>query len=158
MIVTQQLGSAKLSVDGVSVDQLGYVLDVLKDTRGNAVLVTTDVLAGDLTPEQRDQIAALHSDTDPLDDAYTGPLDNMFAINGDAAQVTGSGRVTDHLEVVDLDDDDALARIAFDAYAAVTGRTHTFDDNVYKDGWRAAAAAVRAATLLQQANRAVADA
>jgi len=62
-----------------------------------------------------------------------------------------------HLEAIDLDDDDAFPRIAFDAYAAVTGQTHTFDDNVYKDGWRAAAAAVRAATLLQQANRATAD-
>jgi hypothetical protein len=151
MIVT------KLSVDGVSADQLSYVLDVLKDTQGNTVLVTTQG-APDLTPEQRDQIAALHSDTDPLDDIYTGPMDDLArSTNGDAASSQGTGRVTDHLEVVDLDDDDALARIAFDAFAVVTGQTHTFDDDVYKDGWRAAAAAVRTATLLQQANRAAAD-
>lgn len=66
-----------------------------------------------------------------------------------------------HLEPPDFDDEDALARIAFNAYMAATGQPgYPFDDDEpsHKQGWRAASAAVRAAALLAQADRAFEDA
>lgn len=94
-----------------------------------------------------------------IPDVYGGSP--TIATNGETAssQSTvppdhGSGR--QHLEAPDLDDDDALARIAFDAYQNATGYEGAWGDGP-KIGWQAAAAAVRAAALLQQADRVTAE-
>jgi hypothetical protein len=170
MIVTYQLGAATLSVDvqprvnGVSAAQLG---DALREVVAALITTGTGISAApgiELTAKQREQLADLLSGTDSLDtsvDGSTGTaLGGLFATaNGASSQVTGSGRVIDHLEVVDLDDDDALARIAFDAYVIAEGGSYpAWERAETQEAWRAAAAAVRTATLLQQANRAVADA
>jgi hypothetical protein len=58
-----------------------------------------------------------------------------------------------YFEAPDLGDEDALAHIAFDAYQNATG----YPAEWVVKGWRAAAAAVKTAALLQQADRATAE-
>lgn len=163
MIVTYQLGAARLSVDfvlpgdgnrDVIREMLSEVIAALTTTQTPLDDGPTDHGGIELTARQRKQLADLLSGTDPLDGSTSdSPDTNVYAANGQSG-----GRVTDHLEVVDLDDDDAFPRIAFDAFMTATGATNNWEGrpNLTDRGWRAAAAAVRAATLLQQANRVVA--
>jgi hypothetical protein len=164
MIVTYKLS---VDVDDVSFEELSEVIaTVMEMGRG---YTAPDHGGVELTARQREQLAGLLSGEDPLDgggasappqqfirvDGSTGDsLDGVYTGNGQS-----SGRVTDHLELVDLDDDDALARIAFDAYVIAEGGSYSvWEKAETQEAWRAAAAAVKTAALLQQANRAVADA
>jgi len=151
MKVTYQLGEYGLSVDGVTMAELGHVLDMMGEDRNAAVAPVVDFGTG------KGRVNGSTGDLFP----YEGDLDSLVTTGGSGVIFIDPSGAPErqHLEPPDLDDDDSLARMAFNAYMTATDQSLklTFDDSA-QPGWRAAAAVVRAATLLARADRMAAQA
>ena len=159
MKIIYQLGSATLSIDDVTPEHLGAVIDAVT----GQFLTPQDPSVFDTKLAEAEAVAeaasggSLGEDRDPYDYEVNG--------NGNGSVLPApqrhKGFTTElqHLEPANLDDDDALARIAFETWGTVAGLIGRWDAATPKaqEGWRAVAAAVRTAALLQQADRATAD-
>lgn len=162
MILTYQLGSAAVTVDGIlSAVELGDIIDVLSE-RGQAngqeqAIATAYVdVVPRIMPVERFNFNGKHMD------GPTGtPMDGLVpdAVYSSLASASIDGADRQHLEPPNLDDPDALARIAFDAYTSAQPENGfaSWDETYTKTGWRAVAAAVNTAAQLQRVGRAVAD-
>ena len=143
MDINFEVGSPMLIVNNVTLGDFAHVVEVLLEHTQQVQLAPPQRFDVDLEPTGT-PLGRVYDGQ--LDDLTEAQLDDLTRANGDVVNAT----VHQHLQPPELDDDDALARIAYNTYDS--------QPSGGIEAWRAVAAAVRTAAQLQEANRVAADA